>query len=84
MADLPLVVATLRKNAEEEVRVTIDEFRSHVLIDIRVFAQFTAARVPMATKKGVALRIEQLPDLVEALRDAEQKARLLGLLDGRA
>jgi hypothetical protein len=78
----PVRVATIQKNADEELRVSIDEFRGHVLVDVRVFAAFTAARVPMATKKGLSLRIEQLPDLVEALKDAEATARKLGLLSG--
>jgi len=68
----------------EEVRVSIDEFRGHVLLDIRVFADFTPARVRMPTKKGISIQVVQLPDLIKALQDAAATARKLGLLsDGR-
>jgi len=81
---LPAVIARLPKNADEEVRVTLDEYRGHHLVDVRIFADFTAANVPMPTKKGISIRVGQLPDLIEALRDAETRARQLGLLHEEA
>jgi len=39
---------------------------------------------PCPTKKGVALKLERLPALIEALRDAEIEARRQGLLGGEA
>ena len=52
------LIATLAKNASEQVRVALDEYRGTKVVDIRVFADFTAAKVPMPTKKGVSLRVD--------------------------
>lgn len=74
------VVATLQKNAIEEVHVTLDEYNGAQLIDIRVFTQYRTTGEIGPTKKGVSLKLELLPQLVEALRQAETKARSQGLL----
>lgn len=64
--------ATIRKNANEELRVSLDEFRGHRLVNLRVW--FKAEDGEMRPgKQGVALRVELLPELMEALR---------GLADG--
>jgi hypothetical protein len=76
----PLKVATIRKNAEEQVRVSIEDFHGFILADVRIYSAFTAAKVPMATKRGVSIQIGMLPDLVEALQAAELMARALGLI----
>jgi hypothetical protein len=77
----PLLIATIQKNGSEELRVSLDHFRGHDLLDIRVFAAFTAANVPMPTKKGLSIRVDLIPELREALEAAEAKARELGLLE---
>lgn len=67
------VVAVVRKNSLEEVRVSISEFRGHRLVDVRVFADFDGrGGEPRATKKGVALKVELLPDLIAALQSAQE------------
>ena len=67
------VVAIIRKNSLEEVRVSISEFRGHKLVDVRVFADFDGSGgEPRPTKKGVALKVELLPDLIAALRAAQE------------
>ena len=78
--DYPIKVATIRKNAEEQVRVSIEEFHGFILVDVRIFSAFTAAKVPMATKRGVSINVAMLPDLVAALQAAEVKACALGLI----
>ena len=77
----PIVIARIQKNADEEIRVAIAEFKGHHLVDIRIFVDFTAARVPMPTKRGLSIRIGQLPDLLDALQDAAARARKLGMLN---
>jgi hypothetical protein len=73
-------IATIPKSKTEEVRVGLEYYRGHRLVDIRIFAEFTPARVRMPTKKGVSLSITALPDLIEALRDAQAAARSMGIL----
>ncbi|WP_426039466.1 PC4/YdbC family ssDNA-binding protein [Brevundimonas sp. DC300-4] len=82
MSAVPLTVATIGKNASEEVRVVLDTFKGHNLVDMRVFAAFSAAAVKMPTKKGLSCRVEMLPDLIEGLRQAEVQARAMGWIGG--
>ena len=59
-------LASFRKNAREEVRVSLDEFNGHELVNIRVWYQTESGQVRPG-KQGLAMRLEQLPDLMEAL-----------------
>ena len=81
--DFPIVVAVIPKG-DAEVRVSLDEFKGHLTVDIRLFEPFTAAQVPMPTRKGVTIGLGKLPDLAAALADAETRARELGLIAGDA
>ena len=66
------VVATVPKNAREELRVTVGEYNDIPLVDVRVWA---LPAVPggdgAATKKGLSLRPdtwrELLPEIAKAL-----------------
>lgn len=67
----PQIVARFAKNTMEDVVVALDTFRNVPLIDVRVHASFStpgAERKP--TKKGISLKRELLPDLIEALHSA--------------
>jgi hypothetical protein len=80
----PTVIATIPKNSREWVRVALDEYRGVNLIDVRVLVELNPETgLPVPTKKGVSLKVEKLPTLIEALRDAEVEARRLGLLPGQ-
>ena len=79
----PITIAILAKNTRERVRVALDEYQGHRLIDVRIVARLTeAADVWTPTKKGVALNVAHLPELARAFAEAEAKARALGLMDG--
>jgi DNA segregation ATPase FtsK/SpoIIIE-like protein len=76
-------VAVIRKNALEEIRVGLSEFNGHDLLNIRVWAEprnggTGTDRIP--TKAGIACNVRLLPELIEALRQAEADARAQGLL----
>jgi hypothetical protein len=74
-------LAVIRKNSAEEIRVELSEFHEHNLINIRIWADPRdggAERIP--TKAGICCRVALLPDLIEALRQAEAEARKAGLL----
>jgi len=76
------VIAELEKNRTERVRVALDRWRDVDLIDIRATVLLTETSGQWTpTKKGLSLRIGQLPALIEALQLAEAKARSLGLLE---
>ncbi|MBY5987100.1 transcriptional coactivator p15/PC4 family protein [Roseovarius atlanticus] len=73
-------IATIRKNAREDLRVTLDEFRGHHLLNLRVWF-YADDNEQRPGKQGVAIRPDLLPELRKALLDAEQEANRLGLLD---
>ena len=74
-------LATIRKNALEEIRVGLSEFNGHDLLNIRIWTDPRnggSERIP--TKAGIACRVALLPEIIEALQRAEAQARARGLL----
>ena len=63
MSDEPRVVYAWPKNSLEEVRATLSTFKGRRLADLRVWT--TDEDRP--TKKGLAVRVEDLPRLLEAV-----------------
>lgn len=79
----PTVIAVLPKNRRESLRIALDQYQGSNLVDLRVVVELSeTVGLATPTRKGVALRVEMLPDLIEALGKAEAKARELGLLGG--
>jgi hypothetical protein len=79
----PTVVAELVKNKRERVRVALDQWQGHDLVDIRVTAPLgDASDIFAPTKKGVSLAVARLPELIAALTAAEAEARARGLIGG--
>ncbi len=75
-------IASIEKNRLEEIRIALKEYKGHHYADIRTYCDpYTdegQGRVP--TKKGVALALTKLPELIAALQQAESEARAAGLL----
>ena len=69
------LICDIPKNAAELVRVSLAEFKGRPLIDVRVFYKSTTGGEPKPTRKGVCLRLDLLPQLIEALHQAEAEAR---------
>jgi hypothetical protein len=64
-----------------ELRQLYPDFRGHDLINIRVWTDPRdggAERIP--TKAGIACRVALLPEIIDALQQAEARARARGLL----
>lgn len=81
MTGKPLIIATLTKNARESVRVALDEFRGHNLLDVRVVVPLTAHAATLTpTGKGISVNVAMIPSLRAALADAEARAVTLGWL----
>lgn len=73
-------IATIKKNSREDVRVTLDEFRGHHLVNVRIF--YDAGEGEMRPgKQGIAVKVELLPELLSALTAAEKAARQAGLME---
>ena len=77
-------IRTIPKNGREEIRVALDEFKAkdttYDMISVRVFYEDGGEYHP--GRNGLNVRIELLPAIVAALRDAETEARKAGLLGG--
>jgi hypothetical protein len=76
-------IATIRKNAREDLRVTLEEFRGHHLLNLR-FSHAAEDGEQRPGKQGIAFHINLLPQLVKLLSDAEREARDPGLISGKA
>ena len=75
------LISVIRKNAAEEIRIELTEFNGHQLINIRVWTEPRnggSERIP--TKAGNACRVALLPEIIEALQQAQAQARARGLL----
>ncbi len=71
-------IGRIEKNAREEIRASFSEFKGHQLIDLRVYAVDGDDASP--TKKGIAVKVDKLPELARLIADAESEARRRGLL----
>jgi len=80
MSDEATIIGIIWKNNIEEVHVSLSQYRGVNCIDVRIFADFTGDDEKRATKRGVSLKVERLPELIEALRNAEAEAGRRGLL----
>jgi hypothetical protein len=59
----------IAKNAREEIRISVDEFKGHRLCNLRVW--YLDGDELRPGKQGIALRLELLPQLLEALREVQ-------------
>lgn len=57
----------IQKNTRAVVRVTPSVFEGHELINIRVYAPDKETKELVPTRQGVALNIDLIPDLIQAL-----------------
>lgn len=63
---MPQLIAKFDKNATEEVRISLTEYKGHELMDLRVYyCPPDGEAVP--TKKGITISIELYPELKEAI-----------------
>lgn len=63
-------LATIPKNAREEIRVSVDDFKGARLVNIRVWFGDDADKRP--GKQGIAFRLDLLPAVLDALKRAAE------------
>jgi hypothetical protein len=61
------LVYRFAKNSREEVRASLTTFHGRRLADVRVYVA-DADDVDHPTRKGIAVRVEDLPKLLEAVQ----------------
>lgn len=65
-------IARIEKNALEEIIVQLTEFMGHDLVDLRVWTKGLPDGAGSPTKKGLTVKPDLLPELIEALQKAER------------
>ena len=73
------LVARIAKNAREEIRVALRHYKGHSFIDLRVHARGADGEM-VPTAKGLTVKPEALPQLRQALVEADGIARAAGLV----
>ncbi|MBK5933129.1 transcriptional coactivator p15 (PC4) [Rhodovulum imhoffii] len=63
------IIAAIPKNSREEYRITRETFRGHNLAQIRVWFRADDGEF-RPSSKGVAIRVENLPQVIDGLRSA--------------
>lgn len=74
-----MIVAEWGNTHVARTRVTLTTFKGRKLLDIRKFFDAGNDGELVATRKGISLRVEDLPELMAGLREAK---RLLRETDG--
>jgi Transcriptional Coactivator p15 (PC4) len=78
LADAITIAEWKMNRRGESIKIQIKPFEGAVLVDLRTWYGEDGHRKP---GKGLAATVKHLPALAAALREAENKARELGLLD---
>ncbi len=79
MDDSSQLVAQFEKNAKEEVRVSIDEFRGRKIINMRVYYRSDSGKW-LPGKQGLALAVDRYRDLADAVLRLGERLQSQGLL----
>ena len=64
-----MLIAEIQKNTRERIRISIEEYRGHRLIDCRVYYEDNQGEWT-PTKKGIALNNETIDEVANALNKA--------------
>ena len=65
------LLATIRKNGREEIRVTRGDFKGFDVVGVRVWFQDRDTGEMRPGKDGLAFRAELVDEIIEALRAAK-------------
>lgn len=78
------IVHQFVKNATEEVRVSLTEFKGHKLIDLRIYFEPEDGGERRPTKKGITVDVGLYPELKRALLKLEKELLKENLLEAEA
>ena len=63
-------IAVIRKNTREELRISLDTFQGHDLVNLRVWFEDNDG-IMRPSKKGLAFKLALLPEVAAALQSAQ-------------
>lgn len=67
-----MLIGEIQKNLKERIRVSMEEYRGHKFIDLRVYFEAESGEWK-PTKKGIALNSDSIDAVIEALQKASKK-----------
>ena len=72
------LISEFDKNAVEKIKVHLQEWKAEKYIDVRVWVSSNAGENggEIATKKGLTLHCELIPDLIKALQKARKAIQI--------
>ncbi len=73
------LVARIKKNNQQEIRIATSEYAGHHLIDIRTYGAYGDSAELSPMKKGVSMNVELYPKLLEAVEKLEAAVVALGV-----
>jgi hypothetical protein len=79
-----IMIASIEVSWRAQVRVTLSEWRGRRKLHVREYHPGAVQGTWWPSKIGVALDIERLPELIQALGAAEAEAVKKGFLPGRS
>lgn len=68
-------IRVFAKNKFQDIHVGIKEWKEHILIDIRTWTMTQGTMDMVPTCKGIAINIDLLPKLKEAIEKVEQELK---------
>ncbi len=81
--DSDQLVATIEKNPDEEIRISLREYKGHLFVDIRIYWKPPEGE-PGPTRKGVTFNPEFYPEFRKAIRALEEALIKKKLVDPEA
>ena len=73
------IIASIPKNSRETLRITLGQYEGYDLLNLRVWFRQNADDEERPSRAGFAVRVHLIPQLIEALKDAEADALRRGL-----
>lgn len=67
-------LGTVQKNSREEIRIHLEQFRGHEIVNIRVWFEADDGEM-RPSKKGLAFRVDLLPEIMNALTQVEARTQ---------
>ena len=73
MAEEPKLLATIPRNATEQIQISINSYKNKQYLDLRVYYTTDDGGTWLPTKKGVTISPENLVALKDAVEEAMQE-----------
>jgi hypothetical protein len=65
-------ITTFKKNEFQDVNVSLREYKTHQLADIRIWTKIQGSDDKVPTAKGISIQISQVSTLIEALQELKE------------